>query len=111
LRNRTSPVIAAPWSWKTFFARSTPIIVSFSSPSSPLHGSQTIILAHRDAVWRGRQPPRLTELGDWDEAMLRDKIAGLLAENLDLSLLDITDDDLDALLRDPKALGADDLAA
>ncbi|MGF6863002.1 hypothetical protein ABIE69_003593 [Rhodobacteraceae bacterium MBR-64] len=43
--------------------------------------------------------------------MLRDKIAGLLAENLDLSLLDITDDDLDALLRDPKALGADDLAA
>lgn len=43
--------------------------------------------------------------------MLRDKIAGLLAENFDLSLLDITDDDLDALLRDPEALGADDLAA
>ncbi|WP_390264881.1 nucleotidyl transferase AbiEii/AbiGii toxin family protein [Halodurantibacterium flavum] len=36
LRNFTAPVIAAPWSWKTRFARSTPIIVSFISPSSPL---------------------------------------------------------------------------
>ncbi|HKJ63488.1 MAG TPA: ParB N-terminal domain-containing protein, partial [Hyphomicrobiales bacterium] len=44
---------------------------------------------------------KLTELGDWDEAMLRDEIAGLLAEDFDLSLLGITDEDLDALLRDP----------
>jgi hypothetical protein len=35
---------------------------------------------------------KLTELGDWDEAMLRDEIAGLLAE------------DFDALLRDPDQL-------
>jgi DNA modification methylase len=50
---------------------------------------------------------KLTELGDWDEAMLRDEIAGLLAEDFDLSLLGITDEDLDALLQDPDALGAD----
>ena len=50
---------------------------------------------------------KLTELGDWDEAMLRDEIAGLLAEDFDLSLLGITDADLDALLQDPDALGDD----
>ncbi len=44
---------------------------------------------------------KLTELGEWDEAMLRDEIAGLLAEDFDLSLLGIADEDLDALLRDP----------
>jgi len=44
---------------------------------------------------------KLTELGEWDEAMLRDEIAGLLAEDFDLSLLGITDEDLDALLGDP----------
>jgi hypothetical protein len=44
---------------------------------------------------------KLTELGEWDEAMLRDEITGLLAEDFDLSLLGITDEDLDALLRDP----------
>ena len=50
---------------------------------------------------------KLTELGDWDAAMLRDEIAGLLAEDFDLSLLGITDADLDALLQDPDALGDD----
>jgi len=44
---------------------------------------------------------KLTQLGEWDEAMLRDEIAGLLAEDFDLSLLGIADEDLDALLRDP----------
>ena len=34
LRNWTSPVRWAPWTWKTAFARSTPIIMSFLSPSS-----------------------------------------------------------------------------
>jgi ParB-like chromosome segregation protein Spo0J len=33
---------------------------------------------------------KLTELGEWDEAMLRDEIAGLLAEDFDLSLLGMT---------------------
>jgi len=47
---------------------------------------------------------KLTELGEWDEAILRDEIAGLLAEDFDLSLLGITDEDLDALLRDPDQL-------
>lgn len=32
---------------------------------------------------------KLTELGEWDEAVLRDEIAGLLAEDFDLSLLGI----------------------
>jgi hypothetical protein len=44
---------------------------------------------------------KLIELGECDEAKLRDEIAGLLAEDFDLSLLGITDNDLDALLRDP----------
>jgi len=44
---------------------------------------------------------KLTEMGDWDEAVLRDEIAGLLAEDFDLTLLGITDEDLDALLQDP----------
>lgn len=44
---------------------------------------------------------KLTEMGDWDEAVLRDEIAGLLAEDFDLSLLGITNEDLDALLQDP----------
>ncbi len=44
---------------------------------------------------------KLTEMGDWDEVMLRDEIAGLLAEDFDLTLLGITDADLDALLQDP----------
>ena len=47
---------------------------------------------------------KLTELGEWDEALLREEIAGLLAEDFDLSLLGITDEDLDALLRDPDQL-------
>ena len=51
---------------------------------------------------------KLTELGDWDAAMLRNEIAGLLAEDFDLSLLGITDADLDALLQDPDALGDDE---
>jgi len=44
---------------------------------------------------------KLTEMGDWDDAVLRDEIAGLLAEGFDLTLLGITDEDLDALLQDP----------
>ncbi len=50
---------------------------------------------------------KLTELGEWDEALLRGEIAGLLAEDFDLTLLGISDDDLDALLQDPEALGGD----
>jgi DNA modification methylase len=48
---------------------------------------------------------KLTELGDWDEAILRDEIAGLLAEDFDLSLLGFDDVDLDALLQDPDEAG------
>jgi ParB-like chromosome segregation protein Spo0J len=48
---------------------------------------------------------KLTELGDWDEAMLRDEIAGLLAEDFDLSLLGIGEAELEALLQDPEAPG------
>lgn len=44
---------------------------------------------------------KLTQLGEWNEAMLHDEIAGLLAEDFDLLLLGIADEDLDDLLRDP----------
>jgi ParB-like chromosome segregation protein Spo0J len=30
---------------------------------------------------------KLTELGEWGEALLRDEIAGMMAQNLDLTLL------------------------
>jgi len=53
---------------------------------------------------------KLTELGDWDEAMLRDEIAGLLSEDFDLDLLGFTDEDLEALLQDPEAVGEDGVA-
>ncbi|PZO63630.1 MAG: DNA methylase [Paracoccus denitrificans] len=43
---------------------------------------------------------KLTELGDWDEALLRDEVAGLLAEDFDLSLLGFAEDELEALLHD-----------
>lgn len=45
----------------------------------------------------------LTELGEWDEALLHDEIAVPLAEDFDLTLLGISDYELDALLRDPKS--------
>lgn len=52
---------------------------------------------------------KLTELGDWDEAMLRNEIAGLLAEDFDLDLLGFSDEDLEALLQDPDVVGEDDI--
>ena len=50
---------------------------------------------------------KLTEMGEWDDALLREEIAGLLAEDFDLSLLGIADEDMDALLRDPDELDGD----
>ncbi|PVZ48698.1 site-specific DNA-methyltransferase [Thalassobacter stenotrophicus] len=50
---------------------------------------------------------KLTELGEWDEAMLRDEIAGLLAEDFDVDLLGFSDEDLNALLQDSETLGND----
>ena len=44
---------------------------------------------------------KLTELGDWDDALLRDEVAGLLADDFDLSLLGFAEDELEALLQDP----------
>ena len=52
---------------------------------------------------------KLTELGDWDEALLRDEVAGLLADDFDLSLLGFAEDELEALLQDPD-LGDDGAA-
>jgi hypothetical protein len=40
LRNVTWAIVVALWSWKTRFAKSTPVIASFSLPSSPLRGLQ-----------------------------------------------------------------------
>ena len=49
----------APCTRKRRFAKSTPIIVSFILPSSPLRGAQSGFLEHHDAVWGGRQPSHL----------------------------------------------------
>jgi len=40
---------------------------------------------------------KLTELGGWDEALLLEELRGLLAEDLDLGLIGIPEDELDAL--------------
>jgi hypothetical protein len=39
---------------------------------------KTTTLAHRDAVWGRRQAPYLTELGEWDEALLLEELRGLM---------------------------------
>lgn len=47
---------------------------------------------------RGQQ--KLTELGGWDEALLLQELQALLAEDFDLGLIGIPEDELDALLAD-----------
>ncbi|CAM3954838.1 site-specific DNA-methyltransferase [Paracoccus yeei] len=43
---------------------------------------------------------KLTDLGGWDEALLLEELRGLLAEDFDLGLIGIPEDELDALLQD-----------
>jgi DNA modification methylase len=43
---------------------------------------------------------KLTELGGWDEALLLQELQALLAEDYDLGLIGIPEDELDALLRE-----------
>ncbi|WP_296644733.1 site-specific DNA-methyltransferase [Roseinatronobacter sp.] len=43
---------------------------------------------------------KLTEMGGWDEALLLEELRGLLAEDFDLGLIGIPEDELDALLND-----------
>jgi DNA modification methylase len=43
---------------------------------------------------------KLTELGDWDDALLLEELRGLLAEDFDLGLIGIPEDELDTLLHD-----------
>ena len=60
LRNTTDPSAAAPCNWNTFFARSTPMMVT--SPMDALSFSlcfDTASLAHCDAVGGERHPPHL----------------------------------------------------
>lgn len=42
---------------------------------------------------------KLTELGGWDEALMLQELQALLAEDFDLGLIGIPEDELDALLR------------
>ena len=48
---------------------------------------------------------KLKELGDWDDAILSEEIANLLAEDFDLDLLGFADEELEALLADPEDPG------
>ena len=43
---------------------------------------------------------KLTEMGGWDEALLMQELQALLAEDFDLGLIGIPEDELDALLAD-----------
>ena len=43
---------------------------------------------------------KLTELGGWDEALLLEELRVLMAEDFDLGLIGIPEDELDALLND-----------
>ena len=43
---------------------------------------------------------KLTELGGWDDALLLQELQALLAEDFDLGLIGIPDDELDAFLAD-----------
>jgi len=43
---------------------------------------------------------KLTELGGWDDALLLAELRGLMAEEFDLGLIGIPEDELDALLHD-----------
>ena len=43
---------------------------------------------------------KLTEMGGWDEALLLEELRGLMAEDFDLGLVGIPEDELDALLHD-----------
>ncbi|MDB6179043.1 site-specific DNA-methyltransferase [Paracoccus sp. Z330] len=77
-----------------------------------LHEVPVIRLGHLDEAERRAYriaDNKLTELGDWDEALLRDEVAGLLADDFDLSLLGFAEDELEALLQDP-ALAEDGAA-
>jgi DNA modification methylase len=55
---------------------------------------------------------KLTELGGWDEALLLQELQALLADDLDLGLIGIPDDELYALLAnaDDRAAISDDVA-
>ena len=55
----------------------------------------------------------LTELGGWDETLLLQELQALLAEDFDLGLIGIPEDELDALLHegDDDRTGIDDDAA
>ncbi len=56
---------------------------------------------------------KLTELGGWDEALLLQELQALLAEDFDLGLIGIPEDELDALLHagdDDRTLIDDDAA-
>ncbi len=43
---------------------------------------------------------KLTEMGGWDETLLLEELRGLMAEDFDLGLIGIPEDELDALLHD-----------
>lgn len=43
---------------------------------------------------------KLTEFGEWEEALLLDELRSLMADDIDLGLVGITEVELDTLLHD-----------
>ena len=79
-----------------------------------LKEASVIVLGHlTEALHRAYRigDIRLTELSGWDEALLLEELRGLLAEDVDLGLIGIPKDELDALLanaNDRPAISDDD---
>jgi hypothetical protein len=62
-----------------------------------------IVLGHLTEVQRRANriaENRLNELGAWEEARLLEELRGLIAEDFDLGLIGIPEDELEALLHD-----------
>ncbi len=97
------------------FGRTVPVVVVVDGELIAGHGrilaaahlglseAPVIVLGHLTEVQRRAYriaDNKLTELGGWDDALLLQELQALLAEDFDLGLIGIPEDELDALLAD-----------
>jgi hypothetical protein len=79
------------------------MVASWPPPTLGLSEAPVIVLGHLTEAQRRAYriaDNKLTELGGWDEALLLQELQALLAEDFDLGLIGIPEDELDALLHD-----------